>query len=116
MTTVLTYIIVLVVLASFFWSGYFFRIWQETRIRKKMWTHIIKKIHTVPPLNINSEKPELDRKKEDFDLVDELMYEHHKNWDEDSIENLKSQLEIALLKEDYEKAAKIRDFLNTLGL
>ena len=44
------------------------------------------------------------------------MYEHPKNWGEDDVENLKHELKIALLEEDYEKAAKIRDFLKTLDL
>ena len=94
MTTVLTYIIVLVVLASFFWSGYFFRIWQETRIQKKMWANIVKRIHFVKPnLEMESHTP------------------NSTDFTELEIENLKNELKIALLNEDYEEAAKIRDLI-----
>lgn len=97
MTTVLTYIIVLVVAASFFWSGYFFRIWQETKIQRRMWTNIVKRIHvTRPNLDIGVSSP------------NSTEFTHLE------IENLKNELKIALLNEDYEEASKIRDLIRRL--
>ena len=97
MTTILTYIIVLVVLASFFWSGYFFRIWQETRIQKRIWSNIVKRIHFVRPGREN-----------------EPIITDSPEFTELEIENLKNELHIAILNEDYEEAAKIRDLIRRL--
>jgi len=99
MTTLVTYFIILLVLISFFWSGYFFRVWQETRIQKKVWSNIVKRIHFIhAPTHLEKEPPI----SEDFR--------------EFEVENLKNDLRIALLNEDYEEAAKIRDLINKLGL
>ena len=92
MTTVLTYIIVLIVLASFFWSGYFFRIWQETKIQRRMWSNIVTR-HNL----------DMDVSSSDSTEFTDL-----------EIKNLKNELKVALLNEDYEEASKIRDLIRRL--
>ena len=113
------FLIILVLLLSSILSflvGYAYRRHQEEKMKKRVWANIVKRLHIIPPINFNPNKPKLSTTKKDIDLVDELMYEHPKNWGEDDIENLKNELKIAILEEDYEKAAKIRDFLDTLDL
>tara|TARA_Y100001938_G_scaffold147250_1_gene228044 strand:- start:1003 stop:1302 length:300 start_codon:yes stop_codon:yes gene_type:complete len=97
MTTVLTYIIVLIVLASFFWSGYFFRIWQETKIQRRMWSNIVKRIH------VTRHNLDMDVSSSDSTEFTDL-----------EIKNLKNELKVALLNEDYEEASKIRDLIRRL--
>tara|TARA_Y100000389_G_C17436884_1_gene506081 strand:- start:258 stop:608 length:351 start_codon:yes stop_codon:yes gene_type:complete len=116
MNTILTVLVIILSSILSFLVGYAYRRHQEEKMKKRVWANIVKRLHVIPPINFNPNQPELPTKKEDFDLVDELMYEHPKNWGEDDVENLKHELKIALLEEDYEKAAKIRDFLKTLDL
>ena len=116
MNTFLTVLVIILSSILSFLVGYAYRRHQEEKMKKRMWSNIVKRLHIIPPISFGANKPELNTKKEDFDLVDELMYEHPKNWGEDDVENLKNELKIALLEEDYEKAARIRDFLNTLDL
>ncbi len=116
MNTFLTVLVIILSSILSFLMGYAYRRHQEEKMKKRVWNNIVKRLHVIPPIHFDPIKPESTTKKEDFDLVDELMYEHPKNWGEDDIENLKNELKIALLEEDYEKAAKIRDFLNTLDL
>ena len=97
MTTVLTYIIILLVLVSFFWSGYFFRVWQETKIKKRMWANIVKRIHVIRP-----------------DVEMNHSIDNSSEFTQLETENLQHELKIALLNEDYEEAAKIRDLIRRL--
>ena len=85
MNTFLTVLVIILSSILSFLMGYAYRRHQEEKMKKRVWNNIVKRLHVIPPIHFDPIKPESTTKKEDFDLVDELMYEHPKNWGEDEI-------------------------------
>jgi len=97
-----TFLMTLVLLLSSILSflvGYSYRRRQEEKMKRRVWANIVKRLHVVKPLSIDHEfTPE----------TEEPNLFH--------LEILENELKVALLNEDYEEAARIRDLLNKLGL
>lgn len=103
-------IIILVVFISFL-LGYNFRRRQEEKIKREIWLNAIKHLRLVHGGPYSPKKIE---KNDNFKIIDNVMDEYYRDWSESDIQKLKDDLKIALLEEDYEKAAQIRDLLNRL--
>ena len=95
MNTLLICIIILFLLFSSFICGYYYRIKQENKIRRKVLNTFLTKV------------------KEQREMLDFVGIEV--NIEPIDIEYLKDDLRMAILEEDYEKAVKIRDRLSKLG-
>ena len=99
MNTFLTILVILLSSILSFLLGYAFRRHQEEKMKKRVWSNIIKRLHIIKPLPIDRE----------FSVETEesnLFY----------VETLENDLRIAILNEDYEEAARIRDLLKNLDL
>ena len=99
MNTILTILVIILSSILSFLVGYAYRRHQEEKMKKRVWANIIKRLHIIKPIPIDHEfTPEPEETN--------LFY----------AETLENDLRIALLNEDYEEAARIRDLLKNLGL
>ncbi len=99
MNTFLTILVILLSSILSFLLGYSVRKRQEERMKKRVWDNIVKRLHIIKPLPVEHE----------FTSETEepnLFY----------VETLEHDLRIAIINEDYEEAARIRDLLKDLGL
>lgn len=110
-----TFLLILVILLSSvlsFLVGYAVRKHQEEKIKRKVWSNIVRRIHIS---NIDLFDPSDTPKNDNFGIVDTVMDEYYKDWGESDLEKLNRELKLALEDENYEKAARIRDILDRLG-
>ncbi len=98
MNIFLTITVILLSSILSFLMGYSFRRNQEEKIKKKVWANIVKRLPTINPLDRNLG---LNPETEESDLF--------------VVESLENDLRIAIINENYEEAANIRDLLRDLG-
>ena len=96
MNTALIYTLILLGVVSTFMCGYYYRIWQENKIRRKTLSTFLGRVKA---------------QQEMLNFMDITL-----NIEPIDIEYLKDDLRIAILEENYEKASKLRDQLKKLGL
>ena len=99
MNTILTVLVIILSSILSFLLGYSYRRHQEEKMKRRVWANIVKRLHVVKPLSIDREfTPEMEEPN--------LFH----------LETLENELKVAILNEDYEEAARIRDLLNKLRL